>query len=153
MANDMRSLLTNRKGEITYPAFVDESDKDGILIRRQVLFGPTRPALLIRHPSIGHLCGYVWIHAHEWERIRTVVRGAIWPRVTYEGPCTKFIGWAAPDGQGRLTNLVNLAQDSEDFWVGFDLMSQPAATVDEAYAILIGFENHIHRYNNDDLTA
>ena len=148
------NLLINQNRDPKYPLILDQTDDEGILIHRQVTFGPDRFGLLIRHYASGHLCGYAHIPRLDWQRIERQVRDAIWPPVTFAGLSTKYITWKTPNSQGKLAvaALIDL-ELREDHWVGFDLMSKPNMPVDEAFAILIGFENHIHRVRHGDLTA
>lgn len=150
---EVTDLLINQNRNRTYPFILDETDDVKVLIHRQVAFGPDRFGLLIRHyTGTRHLCGYVHIPRLDWQRIERQVRSAIFPRISFTGLSTKYITWMTANGKGRLVNPCLLDVEArEDHWVGFDLMSEPDCSVDEAFGYLIGFENHIWRVRNGDL--
>lgn len=123
------------------------------LDRVQVVIGPQRYAVLVRHYTQRHWCGYVPVrHQISFHAKETLIRAAIKPRISFVGYGNEWISWCATDAKGKLTVPIRIIDsDNPDkgvYWVGFDLRmaGEEANQSNIALTYLYAFEESLRRF-------
>lgn len=136
-----------------YPVLEDDfdlcewGDKGIHLDRRQIQMDPSRRAMLVRHTTELHWCGYVPVIRSQWNAVAERVIAATSVRITWEGFSTQQICWMSRNQQGKLkipTPLLPGLNFEEQYWIGFDTRRHaifPLMSDEDATAMLYGFEN------------
>jgi len=144
--SNIADLLIKKAAHVSYPHL--DVDRDGAgLLRLQLIQGPTRFAMLLRHEN--HLCGYALVPRRWYEVYPSDSIGG--RDITYAGQGTASICWKARNNRGTLVTPVKLTEG--DWWVGFDYLHKPPPTEPEAVMALCDFEEAIWNHLNDHITT